>query len=59
MLTPQTRWEKFTLRNVNEFAEEDEQNAVTNMDEAVSYLKARGDCFFEVVDENTINILFA
>lgn len=57
-LTPQTKWQTFTLAEINEFAEDDEQAAVTTVAEALSYLEARGDNFVTENEDGTLEVLF-
>ena len=58
MLTPQTKWEKYSFDEVKELAEDDDI-IIKNEAELLNYLKERADNYVECLGDNQYDILFA
>jgi len=57
-LTPQTKWEEYSLTDLIELAEED--NIIcTTAEDVIQYLRLSTDSYFEQLDANTFKVLFA
>lgn len=53
-----TKWEIYTLDDIIELADDESDLEITNHKEAISYLEARNDNYYEVLPNRDFSILF-